>query len=144
MKIPQRRLRNIIRESIKELMNEQSPGNPSGPYPPNFNPSNWSVTFDQAMGASSPNPGQYPNSSNPNVNCTNVINKIRTWLIKIGTSSHQKQKNMLLNKVDHARANYCGGYPYYSPTGAGYGTGNTPPNPGICGLLTLPDNCFNI
>ena len=100
-------LRKIIKESIKELMNEQSPGNSSGPYPPNFNPNNWTQTFDHDMGAGGHPAGQYSNDgpppNNSNVNCTKINNRWNNWSNKISISTHQKQKNMLMLNVIIAR-----------------------------------------
>tara|TARA_R110000772_G_scaffold112812_2_gene217101 strand:- start:173 stop:568 length:396 start_codon:yes stop_codon:yes gene_type:complete len=120
-------LTKIIKESIKELINEQSPGNPNGPYPPNFNPNNWTQTFDHAMGAGGHPAGQYSNDgpppNNSNVNCTKVNNRWNNWSNTINTITHQKWKNMLMFKLNHVKHNYCSGYPYYN---GGF-------NPGICG-----------
>ena len=116
-------LRKIIRESIKGLMNEQSPGNPNGPYPPNFNPNSWIQTFDHDMGAGGYPAGDYPNNVNANVNGTKVNNRWNNWSNKISSSIKKKKKNMLMYKINHVKRNYCSGYPYYS---TGF-------NPGICG-----------
>ena len=86
-------LKNIIKESIKELMNEQ-PANPNGPYPPNFDPLAWVTQYDRRISPWAPE-------------CQKVQRSINNSN-SASTTAGPKRRNMLMYKMEHVRDCYCG------------------------------------
>ena len=80
-------LKNIIRESIKELMNEQS--------------GMWQSTFARRT--------EEPHNQPGVTNCTFINNRVAHWNNKMNTSTNQQQLTILTNKLDHIRTT-----PHYS------------------------------